>query len=315
MLPSCYNPSAGFDGKTVGGKRSFKVTRTRGAEMKSQLAVAVVAALMLSGCATTVATVPTLKGYRQHTDLLVGQSTDELQIQRGVPTETTALPGDRKQWTYLNFWRHPGSEFTNGSTTETRSEDYKDANGKTQSRTVSYDIPNYMPPAVEISYCKTVFIIGSDNRVQSYQVEKEWGYWTECSDNEIGNEQPNPYRLYLDTLVGLSAVDLKTQWDAPAQAVDLSDGRKLWIYKDETEHHSEGSAGPGATPISGIYKGADGKAVESQGSIDAYHPDAPPLTWSTYCETRFVIGMDDKVQRVVADGDCAEQKPRTKQAG
>lgn len=286
-------------------------------EMKLKLVVAVITALMLSGCTTTTTTttLATLKGYRQHTDLLVGQSTDELQIQRGVPSETKALPDGRKQWTYFNFWRHPGSEFTNGSTTESRSESYKDANGKTQSRVVSYDVPNYMPPAVETSYCKTIFIIGSDNRVQSYKVWKDLGYWTECRDNEIGNEPPNPYRLYLNTLVGLSAVELQKQWQAPAQTINLSDGRKLWIYKDETERHQEGSAGPGATAISGTYRGADGKAVESQGTVDAYHPDAPPLTWNTYCETRFVIGLDDKVQRAVADGDCSDQKPKTIPAG
>lgn len=124
---------------------------------------ALAAVLLLSGCAT-------VEGYRQHMDLLVGQSSDQLQIQWGPPSRTSTLSDGRRLWAYNRMTEnHSGGYWT--SQTRTRMETYKDSDGKVRSRTVSYSEPYYEPPVTTHSYCETRFIIGPDDKVQSYSFE------------------------------------------------------------------------------------------------------------------------------------------------
>ncbi len=134
-----------------------------GLKLKTGLLAAVAVALLLSGCAT-------VEGYRQHMDLMVGQSSDQLQLQWGPPDRTSTLSDGRKLWAYRKV-----NESTTGgywtSQTRSRTETYKDANGNKQTRTVSYSEPYYEPPVTTRSVCETRFIIGTDDKVQSYSFE------------------------------------------------------------------------------------------------------------------------------------------------
>ncbi len=124
---------------------------------------ALAAALVLSGCAT-------VEGYRQHMNMLVGLSSDQLQIQWGPPDRTSKLSDGRLLWAYNKMSESQSGGYWS-SQTRTRTETYRDSAGKIQSRTVSYSEPYYEPPVTRRSYCETRFIIGPDDKVQSYSFE------------------------------------------------------------------------------------------------------------------------------------------------
>ncbi len=130
--------------------------------MKKQFLVCTTAALALSGCATT-------EGYRQHMDMLVGQSADAVQLQWGVP-ERSKLDNGSEMWVYRrDSESHSGGYMSEH--TRTRKESYTDKDGKTQTRTITTSTPYYVPETVTRTHCETRFVIGADRRVASIAFE------------------------------------------------------------------------------------------------------------------------------------------------
>lgn len=123
------------------------------------------------------------EGYRQHMDLLVGQTTDQLQVQWGIPDQTTRLDDGTEMWVY-----HRETENRSGGywTTQehTRVEEYKDKDGNKQKRKVSYSSPYYEPLVVTNSYCETRFVVSSDHHVKSVGFEGDG-----CVDKEIEKDK------------------------------------------------------------------------------------------------------------------------------
>ncbi len=144
--------------------------------MKTKIVLAVAMAALLSACVSA-------EGYRQHMDLVVGQATDALQIQWGIPDQTTRLDDGNEMWVY-----HREHENRSGGywTTQehTRVEEYKDKDGNRQKRKVSYSEPYYEPLVVTHSACETRFIVGPDHRVKSVGFEGDG-----CVDKEIEKDK------------------------------------------------------------------------------------------------------------------------------
>ncbi len=145
--------------------------------MKTKWVLAAAAAsVLLTACVSA-------EGYRQHMDLLVGQTTDQLQMQWGIPDQTTRLDDGTEMWVY-----HRESENRSGGywTTQshTRVEEYKDKDGNKQTRKVTYSSPYYEPLVVTHSYCETRFIVGPDHHVKSVSFEGDG-----CVDKEIEKDK------------------------------------------------------------------------------------------------------------------------------
>lgn len=146
-----------------------------GLKLKIGLAALAVAA-MLSGCASGPSSTSALSprwselGYRQYVQSLVGQSTDELQIEFGEPYSVKDLPDGRKQWFYERIFESvsPGEVSTHS---DVDVETYTDENGKRKVRSVFRDVPVYNPATVMRYVCSTDFIVGPDNKVVSYHFD------------------------------------------------------------------------------------------------------------------------------------------------
>jgi len=131
--------------------------------MKAKIIGAVAAASLLTACVTA-------EGYRQHMDLLVGETTDALQLKWGIPDQKTRLDDGSEMWVY-----HRETENRSGGywTTRdhTRVEEYKNKEGNRQKRKVTYSEPYYEPLVVTHSYCETRFVVTPDHHVKSVGFE------------------------------------------------------------------------------------------------------------------------------------------------
>lgn len=145
--------------------------------MKTRLVLASTAlAVLLTACVSA-------EGYRQHMDLLVGQTTDQLQMQWGIPDSTTRLDDGSEMWVY-----HRQTENRSGGywTTQehTRVEEYKDKDGTKQKRKVTYSSPYYEPLVVTHTFCETRFIVTPDHHVKAVTFEGDG-----CVDMEIDKDK------------------------------------------------------------------------------------------------------------------------------
>jgi hypothetical protein len=133
-------------------------------------------AVLLTACVSA-------EGYRQHMDLLVGQTTDQLQMQWGIPDSTTRLDDGSEMWVY-----HRQTENRSGGywTTQehTRVEEYKDKDGTKQKRKVTYSSPYYEPLVVTHTFCETRFIVTPDHHVKAVTFEGDG-----CVDMEIDKDK------------------------------------------------------------------------------------------------------------------------------
>ncbi len=118
--------------------------------------------LLLGACATA-------EGYRQHMDLMTGKSVDQLQIDWGVPDQTTSLTDGSELWVYHRVTEnHSGGYWTTQS--HSRVETYVDKDGNKQKRTVTFSEPYYEPPVTTRTTCETRFVIAA-NIVKSVSFE------------------------------------------------------------------------------------------------------------------------------------------------
>ncbi len=139
-----------------------------GVKLKIGLA-AIAVAVLLSGCATA-------EGYRQHMDLYVGQSTDELLIEMGEPIAIRKLADGTEEWAYYKKTDYyvSGGTTTN---TSTRTETFKEK-GVKQTRETTYETLSYSAPYISTSSCNTKFIV-DHGKVVSHS------FSTDCKAEEI----------------------------------------------------------------------------------------------------------------------------------
>ena len=116
------------------------------------------------------------------------------------------------------------------------------------------------------------------------------------------------YRQRTALWLGAPSDVLLVERGAPVQRDRLSDGREMWVYFVREHHHTDGytTSMPRTRTIS--RRNADGEIVEF---TETYYETRyePPRDWWTECETRFVIGLDGRVEdfRFVGDGCVAEE--------
>jgi hypothetical protein len=116
------------------------------------------------------------------------------------------------------------------------------------------------------------------------------------------------YRQQTSLWLGAFADTLLLERGAPVQRERLSDGRELWVYFVEQHHHTDGytTSVPRTRTVS--RRRPDGEVVQiTQTYYETRYE--PPSDWWTQCETRFVIGLDGRIQdfRFVGNGCVAEE--------
>ncbi|ESQ87359.1 hypothetical protein ABAC460_20255 [Asticcacaulis sp. AC460] len=122
------------------------------------------------------------------------------------------------------------------------------------------------------------------------------------------------YRQRLDLMAGTHSDQLQVDWGPPDRVSPLSNGNEMWVYTKTQVHHSGNSYSQVAT---GSYQEhyTDKHGKKKTRTVTTYEPVwVPPETWETQCETRFVIGPDQKVISSGFEGpDCVaeEAKPRS----
>ncbi len=109
------------------------------------------------------------------------------------------------------------------------------------------------------------------------------------------------YHQHMELLVGQTSDQLTATMGEPDKILTLSDGRKLWVYRKVYKGHEDAESGTETRASTEIYKDSSGKTVQNDTTISTPY-SKPELSWSNYCETRFVIGDSGKVERFSFDG-------------
>jgi hypothetical protein len=114
--------------------------------------LAAASALALSACATE-------EGYRQHMDMLMGVSSDEILFKWGPPQSSAPMSNGRDLWSYTKtnveeragYWRDEVREVKRT---------FRDKDGNEKTETISETFPVWEPPQVYRSTCTTRFVVG-----------------------------------------------------------------------------------------------------------------------------------------------------------
>lgn len=123
-----------------------------------------------------------------------------------------------------------------------------------------------------------------------------------------GCETVEGYRQQTEQWIGVHADTLLLERGSPDTRDRLSDGREVWIYSENEHHHLDGYTT--TTPRTRVVRrrDKDGEIVEyTQTYYDREYQ--PPRDWWTECETRFVLGLNDRVEdfRFTGDGCVAAE--------
>lgn len=122
------------------------------------------------------------------------------------------------------------------------------------------------------------------------------------------------YRQHVEPFVGLTTDAVQKQWGMPDRILPLSDGRALWIYRTVHHYNTDETSHIEMYKSTEIYTAANGKNMGAERTDDVNHND-PAMSWSANCETRFVIGLDGKVQRFTFEGQlCTYPEAAVKKA-
>ncbi len=132
--------------------------------MRKKLLAAVALVLAVTGCAT-------VEGYRQHMDLVVGHTADQLKLDWGVPDNIAPLSDGSEMWVYhRETVTHSGNSYDqvpDGSYTE----NYTDKKGKKKTRTITTYRSVFVPPSTNVTRCETRFVVGADQVVKQVTFE------------------------------------------------------------------------------------------------------------------------------------------------
>jgi hypothetical protein len=120
--------------------------------MIRRIAILAASALALSACVTE-------EGYRQHMDMLMGVSSDEILFKWGPPQASAPMSNGRDLWSYTKtnveeragYWRDEVREVKRT---------YRDKEGNEKTEIISETFPVWEPPQVYRSTCTTRFVMG-----------------------------------------------------------------------------------------------------------------------------------------------------------
>jgi hypothetical protein len=120
--------------------------------MIRRIAILAASALALSACVTE-------EGYRQHMDMLMGVSSDEILFKWGPPQSSAPMSNGRDLWSYTKtnveeregYWRDEVREVKRT---------YRDKEGNEKTEIISETFPVWEPPQIYRSTCTTRFVMG-----------------------------------------------------------------------------------------------------------------------------------------------------------
>jgi len=119
--------------------------------MIRRLATLAASALALAACATE-------EGYRQHMDMLMGVSTDEILFKWGPPQASAPMSNGRELWSYTKTTVDERAGYWRDETREVR-RTFKDKDGKEKTEIITETYPVWEPPQVFRSACTTHFVM------------------------------------------------------------------------------------------------------------------------------------------------------------
>jgi hypothetical protein len=119
--------------------------------MIRRIAILAASALALSACATE-------EGYRQHMDMLMGVSSDEIMFKWGPPQSSAPMSNGRDLWSYTKttvderegYWRDEVREVKRT---------FRDKDGNEKTEIITETFPVWEPPQVYRSTCTTRFVM------------------------------------------------------------------------------------------------------------------------------------------------------------
>jgi hypothetical protein len=119
--------------------------------MIRRIAILAASALALSACATE-------EGYRQHMDMLMGVSSNEIMFKWGPPQSSAPMSNGRDLWSYTKttvderegYWRDEVREVKRT---------YRDKDGNEKTEIITETFPVWEPPQVYRSTCTTRFVM------------------------------------------------------------------------------------------------------------------------------------------------------------
>lgn len=126
--------------------------------------VALAASAMLSACATE-------EGYRQHMNLLYGQSADAILVNWGPPQDRTSMSEGRELWSYTKTTVDQREGFYRDEQRQVK-RTVTDKDGKQRVETITETFPVWQPPQTYRSTCTTRFVMGG-SRVESVSFDGE----------------------------------------------------------------------------------------------------------------------------------------------
>jgi hypothetical protein len=119
--------------------------------MIRRIAILAASVLALSACATE-------EGYRQHMDMLMGASSDDIIFQWGPPQSSAPMSNGRDLWSYTKtnveeragYWRDEVREVKRT---------FRDKEGNEKTEIITETFPVWEPPQVYRSTCTTRFVM------------------------------------------------------------------------------------------------------------------------------------------------------------
>lgn len=121
-------------------------------------------AMALSACATE-------EGYRQHMNMLYGESSDAILVNWGPPQSRTSMSEGRELWSYTKTTVDQREGYYRDEVREVK-RTITDKDGKQKTETISETFPVWQPPQTYRSSCTTRFVMGG-GRVENVSFDGE----------------------------------------------------------------------------------------------------------------------------------------------
>lgn len=116
------------------------------------------------------------------------------------------------------------------------------------------------------------------------------------------------YRQQVAQFVGAHSDTIMLEWGPPLRRDTLTDGSQIWVYLNEERRYDPGGYRTIPRETRTTFRDSEGVIRERVTSYDETIYE-PPQEWWVECETRFVVGPDERVRdfRFVGDGCRAEE--------
>lgn len=112
------------------------------------------------------------------------------------------------------------------------------------------------------------------------------------------------YEQRLNLLMGMHSDDLVVRWGVPDRSVQLKDGREMLEYESRRLAETGGGCYDQERTVVDRITRADGTVDKVERTVITPYCTEPTLT-EYVCITRFVIGLDSRVQEWAHEGnDC-----------